>query len=105
MLNEMANKTISLITFILEFEKLVTRWKNKEAEKDYIYYKEACTLFIKHSSILKHVAQVYTYKIYKIFENEYLDGCVTSNFKNIPCCGSLYRFEVMIQSQRRRSKV
>ncbi|XP_050207227.2 protein FAR1-RELATED SEQUENCE 5-like [Mercurialis annua] len=102
-LNRMTKKTTSLTEFVVEFQKLVIRWRKNEAVEDYNCHQKIPTCVVKHSKLLKHAAEVYTHKIYKLFEKEYLDGCGSSNFEKFTCGGDLFRFDLMMQG--RESKI
>nr|CAD1826991.1 unnamed protein product [Ananas comosus var. bracteatus] len=102
-LNGIADKSASLTEFILAFEKLVEDWRKNEAEEDYRSNRREPLRAIKHSDILRHAGQVYTHKLYKVFENEFLDGCGATSVEETPCGGTLYRLELKMQG--RSSKV
>ncbi|OAY81966.1 Protein FAR1-RELATED SEQUENCE 9 [Ananas comosus] len=87
-LNGIADKSASLTEFILAFEKLVEDWRKNEAEEDYRSNRREPLRAIKHSDILRHAGQVYTHKLYKVFENEFLDGCGATSVEETPCGGT-----------------
>ncbi|XP_019710175.2 protein FAR1-RELATED SEQUENCE 5 isoform X1 [Elaeis guineensis] len=103
-LHGIADKSTSLIKFVVAFEKLVNGWRKNESEEDFRCNQGAPTRIIKHSEILKHASKMFTHKIYKLFEKEYLDGCgATSSSQEISLGDTLYKFELTMQG--RGSKV
>ncbi|XP_020110565.1 protein FAR1-RELATED SEQUENCE 5-like [Ananas comosus] len=98
-LNGIADKSASLTEFVLAFEKLVEGWRKNEAEEDYRCHRREPLRAIKHSDILKHAGQIYTHKIYKVFENEFLDGCGATSVEETACGGTLFRFELKMQGR------
>ncbi|XP_057984751.1 protein FAR1-RELATED SEQUENCE 5-like [Hevea brasiliensis] len=93
-LNGIANKSISLTKFVLSFEDVVARWRSEEASEDYNCKKGLPSLAIRNSGILNHAAKVYTNKIFKLFQNELLNGIAT-NWSEIACHDNVYSFEVV----------
>ncbi|KAF2324468.1 hypothetical protein GH714_014577 [Hevea brasiliensis] len=93
-LNGIANKSISLTKFVLSFEDVVARWRSEEASEDYNCKKGLPSLTIRNSGILNHAAKVYTNKIFKLFQNELLNGIAT-NWSEIACHDNVYSFEVV----------
>ncbi|KAI0487946.1 hypothetical protein KFK09_027769 [Dendrobium nobile] len=102
-LNGIVDRSISLDEFTCEFEKMLEDWRQNEAKEDFACRQDGPRRAIEHSDILKHAAKLYTHKIYKIFEEEFLDGCCAASFREIHCGGDLYRFELTMQG--RDSKV
>lgn len=102
-LNSIVDKSTSLSEFTSEFEKLLEGWRQNEAKEDFLCQQNGPRRAIEHSDILKHAAKLYTHKMYKLFEEEFLDGCCAASFKESPCGGDLYRFELTMQG--RNSKV
>jgi hypothetical protein len=82
----LGNKSTSLTNSVLGFEKLVKGWRRNESEEDFHCAQDVPTLAIKYSQILRHASKVYTHKIYKIFEKEFLDGCGATSCHEISLC-------------------
>ncbi|MED6179416.1 hypothetical protein PIB30_000528 [Stylosanthes scabra] len=53
-----------------------------------------------HSSILKHASDVYTHKLYKLIEKEYLDGTCACDINEVEANDLLYKFECRMQVRR-----
>ncbi|KAL0912129.1 hypothetical protein M5K25_018080 [Dendrobium thyrsiflorum] len=86
--------TSSLTKCFLQVEKLLHGWRQNEANEDFNCNQSMPTCAIKHSPILRHASQVYTHKIYKLFEREFLDGLGGLCFEEFPCGGTLYQFKM-----------
>ncbi|KAL5665591.1 hypothetical protein ACJX0J_025699, partial [Zea mays] len=47
--------------------------------------------------------KVYTHRIYKLFETDFLDGCGATKFKELPCQdNNTYQFEMTMQGRGSR---
>jgi hypothetical protein len=73
-LNGIADKTISLTKFVIEYENLVALMHSSEFDEDFRCKLGAPARVVKKSGILDQAAQVYTCKIFKLFENEFLNS-------------------------------
>ncbi|KAG1326830.1 protein FAR1-RELATED SEQUENCE 5 [Cocos nucifera] len=97
-LNAIADKSTSLTKFVVALEKLVNGWRRDESEEDFRCNQSAPTCIVEHGEILKHASKMFTHKIYKLFEEEYLDGCrATSLSQEISLGATLYKFELTMQ--------
>ncbi|XP_055961244.1 protein FAR1-RELATED SEQUENCE 5-like [Mercurialis annua] len=104
-LNGIANKSTSLTKFVIAFENMVKKWRKTEGEDDFNCYQKTPTRAIKCSNILKDAADIYTHKLYKLFEKGYLDGCGAVNFKEIACEEGLLRYDCTMQGKDSRIRV
>lgn len=86
--------TSSLTECFLQVEKLVHGWRKNEANEDFNCNQSMPACVIKHSPILRHAANIYTHKMYKLFEREFLDGLGGLSFEEFPCGGTLYQFKM-----------
>ncbi|XP_057985260.1 protein FAR-RED IMPAIRED RESPONSE 1-like [Hevea brasiliensis] len=102
-LNGIANKSISLTKFVLSIEDVVARWRSEEASEDYNCKKGLPSLAIRNSSILNHAARVYTNKIFKLFQNELLNGIAT-NWLETACHDNVYSFELVGEGGNSRTR-
>ncbi|XP_028092442.1 protein FAR1-RELATED SEQUENCE 5-like [Camellia sinensis] len=73
-LNNIAGKTTSLTNFVIEYDNLVAGMHSSELDEDFRCKQGAPQKAVKKSGILGHAAQVYTCKIFKLFENEFLNS-------------------------------
>ncbi|XP_006663840.1 protein FAR1-RELATED SEQUENCE 5-like [Oryza brachyantha] len=96
-LSSIADESTPPNQFILEFDKLVGSWRTDESAEDIQCNQTSPDCTIKHSSILQHAAEIYTRKVYKSLEMEYLDGCNGTSYQEIQCSETLYRFEFILQ--------
>ncbi|KAJ3675185.1 hypothetical protein LUZ60_004227 [Juncus effusus] len=94
-----ADKSGNLGKFFFSAEKLTEDWREKEYEEDIHLNQKAIVCAIKYSEILNHASKIYTHKIYKLFELEYLEGCGATFFKEVPQGGTIYKFECTNQSR------
>ena len=65
-------------------------------EEDYRCHQTSIPRANGHSNILKHASKVYTHKLYKLVENEYLDGTNACDVHEIEVNGSLFKYECMM---------
>lgn len=77
-LNGIASKTTCLTKIFLAFEDLVVGWHSIELELDFHCKPGLPSCAIKNSGIMNHGAKIYTHKIFKLFENEFLNGVATT---------------------------
>ncbi|KAJ1264841.1 hypothetical protein BS78_08G033000 [Paspalum vaginatum] len=91
----------SLTTFVLELDKIIGSWRTNESLEDIRCNQAAPECTVNHSRILQHAAEVYTHKIYKSLEKDFLDGCSATTYQEAQCDEALFRFEFILQSGRR----
>ena len=73
-LNGIANKTISLTKFVIEYENVLVGMHSSKLDEDFQCKQGAPQKAVKKSGILGHTAQVYTCKIFNLFENQFLNN-------------------------------
>ena len=73
-LNGIANKTISLTKFVIEYENVLVGMRSSKLDEDFQCKQGAPQKAVKKSGILGHTAQVYTCKIFNLFENQFLNS-------------------------------
>ncbi|KAL5211835.1 hypothetical protein ABZP36_022682 [Zizania latifolia] len=101
--NCIADKFTSLSAIAVAVDKLTEDWREKEFDEDMRCSQKPPACIIKHSDILNHAAKVYTHRIYKLFETDFLDGCGATKFKELQCEGSnTYQFEMTMQGRGSR---
>ncbi|KAL5205253.1 hypothetical protein ABZP36_033462 [Zizania latifolia] len=92
-----ADESTSLTKFILEFDRMVGSWRTNETAKDIQCNQTPPECTVKHNSILEHASEVYTSKIYKYLEADFLDECPGTSYQEMQCSETLYRFEFILQ--------
>ncbi|VAI12931.1 unnamed protein product [Triticum turgidum subsp. durum] len=97
-LGSIADESTSPTNFALEFDKLVGSWRTNESVDDIQCKQISPECSVKQNSILQHAAEVYTHKVYKSLETEFLDGCSGTSYQEMQCSETLYRFEFIMQS-------
>lgn len=101
--NSVADKLTSLSAVAVAVDKQAEDWRGKELDEDTRCLQKPPACIIKHSDILNHAAKVYTHRIYKLFETDFLDGCGATKFKELPCeDNNTYRFEMTMQGRGSR---
>ncbi|RLM80158.1 protein FAR1-RELATED SEQUENCE 5-like [Panicum miliaceum] len=101
--NSVADKLTSLSAIAVAVDKLSEDWREKELEEDTRCLQKPPACIIKHSDILNHAAKVYTHRIYKLFETDFLDGCGATKFKELPCeDNNTHQFEMTMQGRGSR---
>ncbi|KAK3139377.1 hypothetical protein QOZ80_5AG0382320 [Eleusine coracana subsp. coracana] len=94
-LSSIGDESTSLTTFVVEFDKLVGSWRKNESLDDVQCNQTApeCA----HSRILQHAAEVYTHRVYKSLETDFVDGCSATSYQEVPCNETMSRFEFILQ--------
>lgn len=101
--NCIAEKFTSPSIIVVVVDKLTEDWREKEIDEDTRCSQKPPACIIKHSDILNHAAKVYTYRIYKLFETYFLDGCGATKFKELHCeDNNRYQFEMTMQGRGSR---
>ncbi|XP_062219272.1 protein FAR1-RELATED SEQUENCE 5-like [Phragmites australis] len=98
-----ADKLTSLSAIAVAVDKQTEDWRGKEYDEDTRCCQKPPACIIKHSDILNHAAKVYTHRIYKLFETDFLDGCGATKFKELQCeDNNTYQFEMTMQGRGSR---
>ena len=97
-MGDISTKKTSLVEFFIAFKKMVEKWRSIESEKDFHNSDGIASCAINGNKTLSHASQVYTKKIFKLFEKEYLDG-VGTLFKGIKVDGNIFCYEVWIDGK------
>ncbi|PKA63990.1 Protein FAR1-like sequence 5 [Apostasia shenzhenica] len=72
--HDISKPTSMLTDCFLGLERMVMRWRQIESEDDFKYNQSLVTPSVLHSPLLKQARNVYTIKIYNIFEKVLLNG-------------------------------
>ena len=99
-LNGIASKTTSLTKFVIEYDNLVACMRSSEFDEDFRCKQGAPPRAVKKSGILDHAAQVYTCKIFKLFENKFLNS-LAMVWKQVDCQDTIDIFEVKEENSER----
>jgi len=103
MFNNVSDKLTSLCAIAVAVDKQTEDWREKELDEDARCFQRPPACIIKYSDILNHAAKVYTHRIYKLFETDFLDGCGATKFKELPCQdNNTYQFEMTMQGRGSR---
>ncbi|XP_057421165.1 protein FAR1-RELATED SEQUENCE 5-like isoform X2 [Lotus japonicus] len=105
LLGEIAGKTTTLTQFVLAFEKMVKKWRQLEAEKEFKNSQSMPPRIINISETLRHASMIYTHKIFKLFLNEYLDGTGGSTSIEISVCDDVSNHEVTLNHMPNKKHV
>jgi hypothetical protein len=98
-----SDKLTSLSALAVAVDKQTEDWREKEYDEDARCYQKPPTCIIKHSDILNHAAKVYTHRIYKLFETDFLDGCGATKFKELQRAdNNTYEYEMTMQGRGSR---
>jgi hypothetical protein len=97
-LSSIDDESISPTDFVLEFDKLVGSWRTNESVEDIQCNQISAECTVKHNSILQQAAGVYTHKVYKSLETEFIEGCSGTSYQEMQCSETLYRFEFILQN-------
>lgn len=97
-LSSIDDESVSPTNFVLEFDKLVGSWRTNESVEDIQCNQISPECTVKHNSILQQAAEVYTHKVYKSLETEFIEGCRGTSYQEMQCSETLYRFEFILQN-------
>ncbi|XP_055960968.1 protein FAR1-RELATED SEQUENCE 5-like [Mercurialis annua] len=103
-LNGLSNKTTSLSKFVLAFENHVADWRSAEASLDFDCKQGVPCCVVKTSSILNHAAHIYTIRIFKMFEQEFLNSVATTS-EEISYCNNTCTYKVTGQHKNSRTRI
>ncbi|CAB4313498.1 unnamed protein product [Prunus armeniaca] len=70
----MSTKTMSLTQFVHHYDKQAEKMRSSELEESFRCNQGLPSRIAKSSGLLNHVATVYTRKIFKLFEKEFVDS-------------------------------
>ncbi|XP_030940024.1 protein FAR1-RELATED SEQUENCE 5-like [Quercus lobata] len=99
-LNNIADTTISLTNFVIKYESVLADMRSSEFNEDFRCKQGAPQRAVKKSGILGHAAQVYTCKIFRLFEYEFLNSLVIE-WKQVDCQYTIDVFEVKEEDSER----
>ena len=99
-MNNIAGKTTSLTNFVIEYDNLVAGMRSLELDEDFRCKQGTPQKAVKKSGILGHAAQVYTCKIFKLFENEFLNSLVMV-WKHVDCHDTVDVFKLKEENSER----
>ncbi|KAL3506407.1 hypothetical protein ACH5RR_031789 [Cinchona calisaya] len=86
--------------------KALIWWQISEGDEDFCCSEGIPILVIQTSDILKHIASYYTYKMYKLFEEEFTQDVGAVDLRGELKCGdSLYRYEIELHGKKKRGLV
>ncbi|XP_065847032.1 uncharacterized protein [Euphorbia lathyris] len=74
-------------------------WREGEASEDFHCKQSIPLIKIKNSSILRSVVRVYTLRMYKVFEDEFLNG-IAKTWREVSSHENIYTFEVIVEEER-----
>ena len=92
-LNSIANKSISLAKFVIEYENVLADMRSSKLDEDFQCKQGAPKKAVKESGILGHATQVYTCKIFNLFENQFLNS-LAMVWDQVDCQDKIGVFEV-----------
>ncbi|KAM2096332.1 hypothetical protein ACFX1R_019993 [Malus domestica] len=91
--HQISTKTMRLIEFVHHYDKQAAKMCTSESEESYRCNQGLPSRVAQRSGILKHVATVYTRKMFKIFEKEFLNSLAVT-MHEYESCGTIHSFEL-----------
>ncbi|KAB2599980.1 protein FAR1-RELATED SEQUENCE 5-like [Pyrus ussuriensis x Pyrus communis] len=91
--HRMSTKTMTLTEFVLHYEKQANGMRSKELEETFRCKQGLPSTAAKNSGFLKRAASVYTRKIYKFLEYEFV-GSLAVKMREVESDGTLQTFEL-----------
>ena len=92
-LNNIADTTISLTNFVIKYENVLASMRSSEFNEDFRCKQGASQRAVKKSEILGHATQVYTCKIFRLFDYEFLNS-LAIGWKQVDCQETIDIFKV-----------
>ena len=99
-MNNIAYTTISLTNFVIEYESVLAGMCSSKFNEDFQCKQDTSQKAVKKSGILGHATQVYTCKIFKLFEYEFLNS-LAIEWKQVDCQDTIDVFEVKEEDSER----
>ncbi|CAN6686384.1 unnamed protein product [Malus baccata var. baccata] len=91
--HQISTKTMRLIEFVHHYDKQAVKMRTSESEESYRCNQGLPSRVAQRSGILKHAATVYTRKMFKIFEKEFLNSLAVT-MHEYESCGTIHSFEL-----------
>ncbi|CAK7350226.1 unnamed protein product [Dovyalis caffra] len=91
-LGDVANKNTSLGEFVKSFKEIIKGWRSFKDEEDFCCKQSRPPLAIRDSGILNHAANVYTHKLFKLFDE--FKNAIGKFWFELSSDGGVYEFEV-----------
>ncbi|KAM1650493.1 hypothetical protein ACFX1S_003261 [Malus domestica] len=91
--HQISTKTMRLIEFVHHYDKQAAKMRTSESEESYRCNQGLPSRVAQRSGILKHAATVYTRKMFKIFEKEFLNSLAVT-MDEYESCGTIHSFEL-----------
>ncbi|KAM1052993.1 hypothetical protein PS2_000527 [Malus domestica] len=91
--HQISTKTMRLIEFVHHYDKQAAKMRTSESEESYRCNQGLPSRVAQRSGILKHAATVYTRKMFKIFEKEFLNSLAVT-MHEYESCGTIHSFEL-----------
>ncbi|KAJ3695466.1 hypothetical protein LUZ60_000843 [Juncus effusus] len=98
-LTNISNESTSLFDLVSSIDKLTASWRAVESEEDMRCSQNGPARAIPLSTLLKHAAEVYTHKAYKLIEADFLDQSNPTSYTERQESHSTYRFQFMNQEK------
>ncbi|CAL8997118.1 unnamed protein product [Prunus brigantina] len=91
--HQMSTKTMSLTQFVHHYDKQAEKMRSSELEESFRCNQGLPSRIAKSSGILNHAATVYTRKIFKLFEKEFVDSLAVM-MHEVGSDGTIHSFEL-----------
>ncbi|KAM1961763.1 hypothetical protein EV2_022469 [Malus domestica] len=91
--HQISTKTMRLIEFVHHYDKQAAKMRTSESEESYRCNQGLPSRVAQMSGILKHATTVYTRKMFKIFEKEFLNSLAVT-MHEYESCGTIHSFEL-----------
>ncbi|CAL2265432.1 unnamed protein product [Prunus armeniaca] len=99
--HQMSTKTMSLTQFVHHYDKQAEKMRSSELEESFRCNQGLPSRIAKSSGLLNHVATVYTRKIFKLFEKEFVDSLGVM-MHEVGSDGTIHSFELNEEGHKRR---
>ncbi|BBN67839.1 FAR1-related sequence 5 [Prunus dulcis] len=99
--HQMSTKTMSLTQFVHHYDKQAEKMRSRELEESFRCNQGLPSRIAKSSGLLNHAATIYTRKIFKLFEKEFVDSLGVM-MHEVGSDGTIHSFELNEEGHKRR---
>ncbi|KAI5352456.1 hypothetical protein L3X38_005347 [Prunus dulcis] len=98
--HHMSTKTMSLTQFVHHYDKQAEKMRSSELEESFRCNQGLSSRIAKSSGLMNHAATVYTRKIFKLFEKEFVDSLGVM-MHEVGSDGTIHSFELNEEGHKR----
>ncbi|KAK9268942.1 hypothetical protein L1049_000708 [Liquidambar formosana] len=98
--HSMSSKRMNLTQFVCQYEEIVRQFRSDELKEDFCCNQGAPPKVVSNSGILNCAADVYTHKIYKLFESEFV-ASLGVKMEEVSGDGTVHSYQLSVEGHKR----